>query len=306
MNEFVSRLITHRERFQSWGLVISFLSLVAAVWTRAPEQEVEIPLFAGAKAAINAGYVVSFGPTFIALSLFWALGALVSMRRYQVGLMNSGKHFEACELVSILGPLSDDHKPSMNKEKKFHYIHKLTRKVRSFSFFVLPIVSQLVIINTMFMDLAFYDKVKFVENITLKTSTDRIKESSTFHPKDVKDLGYWVFFSKVTAKEGADYTLSFNDLNENCGMYFYLEYLNERISNLTKSETKDRNNLKEIEPSCAALNFPNFHLAANTWVNLLMLLVTIIVSLYGSYLYAGKGLIFNEISKQEKTELTNK
>ncbi|WP_417878455.1 hypothetical protein [Vibrio sp.] len=245
MNEYIASLVIHRERFQSWGLVISFLSLITAIWTRAPELEVEIPLLMGAKATINVGYVVSLAPTLIAFSLFWVLGALISMRRYQVALMKSGKNFEPCELVSILGPLCDDHdNQSTNKDKVLYYLYKPARKIRVFYFFVLPIISQLVIINTMFMDLAFYHKEKFLNNITFQT-TDRIIEASKFNPRDVKDLGYWTFFSKVTTEKGADYTLSFNELNKNCGMYFYLEYLDKRISNLSKEEIKDRDNLKK-------------------------------------------------------------
>lgn len=290
MDEYIFLLNKHRERFQAWCLVISSLALIAAIWTRAPNLEVDIPLFAGAKASINAGYVISIAPTFIAVSMCWAVGSLLSMRSYQVSLIKSKKKFDLWQKVAINGPLNQESTKGINNDRIFVFIQKSVKKTREFFYFVVPVVSQVVIMSTMFSDLAFYDKNEFLKKVHDPVSGG-LEAAADFSPQDVKDFGYWTFFSKDTVKKGVDYTLSFNDLNVNCGLYFYLEDLNTRINSLSDTEKLNRNHLLQSNPSCASLGFPNFKLAMNTWANLIMLAITIIVSFYGSLMYSSRNLL---------------
>jgi hypothetical protein len=277
MEHGIERITTHRERFQTWGLLISVLSFLAAVWVTAPTLQIDIPLAGGAKASINAGYVVSLGPLFIAFSCLWAIGSLVSMRRYQESVMLGPEKLSSTQLISITGPLS-----------KKAWNDGLYRKARSVIFFIVPTLAQLVIALNTFNHLHYYNDKNEIEKFKLFNSEKRSDSTNwglDTTPVKLEDF----FFSKYPVK-GASYTLQNSDLNKECGLFMYEEYLNKKIE-LSADEQQLVSRIQSIGPTCVPAEFPVIELALNTWINMLMLVLTVWLAFQGSRLYAGTGLI---------------
>ncbi len=79
----LDRIGRYRDRFSGWGLVVSFVSVITALWTTAPALDVEVPLVGGAKVGINVGYVMMAGMPLLMVAMAWVMAPLLAMRRLQ-------------------------------------------------------------------------------------------------------------------------------------------------------------------------------------------------------------------------------
>ncbi|WDE11040.1 hypothetical protein [Thalassomonas haliotis] len=294
VEELIGRVVTHRDRFQAWGLVISILSLFAAVWVRAPTLEISIPLAGGAQASLNAGYIIALGPTIITFSMCWSIGALVAMRRYQLLAIFDTKKLEKHQELSILGPLSA---PDLLPEKD--KITKLFRKNRAAVFFILPVLAQIAIISTMFNDLHYYSKDSLIDSFK-KETVSQLKKRALVNI-DTNEIHTLDFFYKEQPESKSHYTLENSNLNKQCGMFYLLEHLNESVLTLNKDRRELRKDLLDINPKCVPADFPRFTLFLNTWINLLMFVLSIVLAIFGNRLYSSKrvSLDLNK-SRQER------
>lgn len=292
----IDRIIAHRDKFQAWGSLLSILALLAAVWVTAPTLQIEIPLAGGAKANINAGYIIALGPTFIAFGQLWGLGSLVSMRRYQMLIAESEKNVSPLHRPSVLGPLStDDQLKSNNCPPYFLKQINITRWGRSTVFFVLPVLAQIIIVSHMFNNLMYFNKDKEIVKFEKLDEKGRL-EAKNWSIKTSK-VGLAVALFSKYPEGGNNYTLQNSGLNEHCGAYIYLSHL-KKINDRNESQKQVYRKLKEAELHCVPIEFPKFELALNSWVNLFMLLLSSYASWIGAKYYAGRGVSITKDSQK--------
>lgn len=285
MEEIINRVVAHRDRFQSWGLFISILALLAAVWITAPALEVEIPLVGGAKASINAGYVMVLGPTFIAFAQCWSIGSLVAMRRYQLSALKEHKDISDSEKLSIFGPLVSN-KTEYEKHMELPSI-SLFRKSRSIIFFLVPALAQIIILSNMLDNLHYYNED--IELVRFKQLSTEDKAVEGNWGLKTEPISIAQFLTSKYPEKGSSYTLQNSGLNNMCGAYIYFKHLKLKTT-LTEDELPIFNRLKDANPKCVPMEFPRFELALNTWINIIMLFFSVTASYIGMNLYSSRGL----------------
>ena len=103
-----------------------------------------------------------------------------------------------------------------------------------------------------------------------------------------------LLFSK-TPEKGSSFTIENSGLNQDCGAFYYLQSLN-RLAELSQTQQKASERLKGLAPKCVPAEFPKYELALNTWINIIMLFLTTIMSILGWLYYSSTSIssILNE------------
>ncbi len=294
IQDSLDRINTHRDRFTAWGLVIGFLSFLAAMWAAAPTLQIEIPLLAGAKANLNAGYVLAVGPAFIALSLSWAVGALMAMYNYQISLITETNFKKRIltpfELITILGPLNSKETTSSNRAEVA--LDAIVKNLRTFVFFVLPVLAQLVINSHFFMHLVTFDEESSLANLQSRIELEESR-GKIYMPEDWRVTSIEIQFSEyllgIKENWGDYYYIQNSGVERDCAQYYMLNYL----SALDKKEASHGNLIRQLEKTnakCVAKEYPQYELRLNALVNLFFLILTVAVSWKGAKMYIAHGL----------------
>ncbi|MDO6557621.1 hypothetical protein [Paraglaciecola chathamensis] len=297
MEDSIERIIAHRDKFQAWGSVLSILSLLAAVWVTAPTLQVDIPLAGGAKANINAGYIIALAPVFIAFSQLWALGSLVSMRRYQLEIINLQTDISPTTVLSVLGPLSIYGDLHRSEYSPFIRLVNSARRGRSIVFFLIPAIAQIIILSHMFNNLMYFDKEKEIVRFEKLDENGKLSvDNWSIETKKVNLIE--TLFSKYP-EGGNNYTLQNSGLNEFCGAYIYLSHL-KKLNDRNESQKEVYAKLKEADLHCVPIEFPKFELALNSWINIFMIFLSFYVSWVGARYYSGRGIMISNNLRDSK------
>lgn len=325
-SQFIAeKVIFYRDRFSAWGLVVSFVAFVAAVWTTAPTLEVDLPLVGGTNISLNVGYVLAAGMPFIGLAQAWLLGPILAMRSYQraaARIVEKGKELPEAHRLAIEGKF-------VGTENLSHFetlVTRLSLAFRLFILFIVPVLASLVIGIKYFGSLHVYHKGSVVSCITdgepIKSDSEGLRDQLAIpcdcgdlskesrgnadewriNPKRRISFAEYFFYNNFSSE--ATFVIPNSDLERDCAQGWV-----NALPESGKPQEGGMNVSGKISPqktpSCVVSSFPRFILVLNSWVNLIGLSVTIVFSVFGivTFLAWRPKAKTSSIANMEKVEI---
>ena len=316
MDQSLSLISKYRDRFSAWGLVIGFLSLIVAVWTRAPGLEVQIPFVGGAQVGLNVGYVMMAGMILLALSMAWLIGPLLAMRRIQQAVLEeleSGKAtLSAPERREFLGAIALDTSDGPWAKG----VYRLATGIRYFVFFICPVLSIVGFIgNSYFLELEAIDKKQLTEYVLNHSKNSQGHLTITGFPPELKErITFIEYFlkSKPQNSNGEqlnDFVVEDSKMEKRCIQIWVRDFLQSK-NKLLKGERKLLKNMKDVtgDEKCVFDDFPQYELAVNSWLNLIAVGLSVWIATIGWRLYFNKEITaqLDSIEKSYRNHIDKK
>jgi hypothetical protein len=287
----LEKISTHRDRFVNWGTVLVTFIFFAGLWTTAPTLKIDLPFGGGAKTELNVGYIYSLGPIFILFTYGWAVGALVSMRRYQLSVINDAELFcnlRPVHLISFYGPTA--HFKNFKYKEGNVFNGDIVYSFRLLILFIMPAIVQLLICGNMYVKFQYYTESEVINSVYEKYNSDNFSWSLNTH-----EISPFIMFTSSMpiengmSVEDARYTVENSGLNRECSQKIVKIELEK--SQKLRDQYKDiYGDIKDKSFSCVPIEFPRFDLAANAWVNLFSLIGMVYLCFVGFIYYTGKYL----------------
>ena len=297
----IERISTYRDRFSAWGLVVGFVSAIAAVWTTAPTLDVGLPFVGGTEVGINVGYVMMAGPLLIVLALAWMMGPLLSARRLQEAVVRDVESGAASGLTTQLREVLGPFVLESTDDLLARVAYRLFGGVRILVYFLCPVLGIMWIVEAYFADLYAYNK----EQATAQTLSVAERNMGAVNPSNwnipskerITFLEYFIH-SKPRDKTGNRlnrFIIGNSDLERACMQLWIRDNLrDEQVAQTSLAPWKGKllTDLSERTKnlSCAADAFPKFELAINSWINVLSFLLSIWIARMGWNLYSTEKL----------------
>lgn len=294
----LERIARYRDRFSASGLIIGFLSILAAIWTTAPALDFNLPLVGGAKVGINVGYVMMAGMLILALPMAWLISPLLSMRRLQEAVIaevgRGAVSLLEAQRYELVGPF----KPAKKDGVWARGVYSFSIGVRYFVFFACPVLGIIWIGEAYFVQLRSYDRPAVIDALLSDAEQRKDPGRWRIEPKHVISLIDYFFRSKPYGENGERltlYAIRNSDLERNCAQIWVRDKLrNEKLEgspiSFRKSVLLEDLENRTVNVKCVVDAFPRFELALNSWINLLSLAIALWVANTGWHLYCTRRL----------------
>jgi hypothetical protein len=283
----LGRIEKLRDRFALLGSVLAVACVLAAIWVRAPTLEIELPLGAEAKASFNVGYVLAIGIPAITIVYAWISGTLVSMRRYQLEVIAhlrcSGRRDGDLLLERMAGSL----RAPAGGWKIDRAAAWTTIGARVLILFIVPSAACLWIAVAYFLGLEIYPEHKLTPCWAIKATTSRGVAPECRRDVTVSEhlLGLTLsqkLFGTPGPHKDDRYAIANGDFEQACDEIWAREGELERAR---KTGGQPTNGFQIAPPGapkkCVLDEFPRVILPANSALNLVCLVITALLGIFG-------------------------
>jgi len=256
-----------RDRFSTWGMAVSSMCVVCAVWMRSPGLRVELPLAGETKMSLNVGYVLALGMPLLLLAYAWVIAPLVVLRALHKEARASGARGPDDYLARVrrVGAL----RAARESSRFGRAVVAVALGTRVLVLFVLPPLAFLFISNVYFRDLHVFDVGRF-------ESKRRVTLLEHF-----LGLGSEPVDEHQQVINKTRFAITSADLEEPCERKWDAQRragAAAGVGVLSDGEAA----AGKVEEVCVLDAFPQFVLPLNGWVNLMSLLAMPPLCLYGA------------------------
>jgi hypothetical protein len=254
-----------RDRFSLMGSALAIVAILAAVWVRAPTLEIELPLGAEAKVSLNVGYVLAFGIPGIAVAYAWAIGYLVSMRRYQFEILQRYRGHLSCDQELLMLQLG----AASRTPQYYDWLDRLAAITNTFArgliLFAIPGVACLFIAIAYFSMLEVYPE----RHLDPCNAQSRAAECR----RDVTPVEH--FRGLSSSHEDDRYAIANGDIERACEKEWAAEDGNPKADDAKLANESSR-------VKCVYDEFPRFVLPLTSWINAVFTVVSIGLAVFGA------------------------
>jgi hypothetical protein len=281
-----------RDRFALLGSVLAVACVLAAIWVRAPTLEIELPLGAEAKASFNVGYVLAIGIPAITVAYAWISGTLVSMRRYQLEVIAHLRRNERRDGELLLERMAGSLRAPADGWKIDRAAAWATIGARVLILFIIPSAACLWIAVTYFLGLEIYPEHKLTPCWAITASTSRGVAPECRRDVTVGEhlLGLTLsqkLFGTPGPHKDDRYAIANGDFEQACDEIWGGEHEFERERKANGQATNGLQIASAGAPkTCVLDEFPRVILPANSVLNLVCLVITVLLGIFGFRVHA--------------------
>lgn len=267
-----------RDRFSTWGLLVSTLGAIVAIWMRAPSLEVEIPFAADAKISLNVGYVLALGMPLLAVASGWVMGPLMSMRVLQRALLSGAPNsYTAIERLRIEGQLRNAEHPEWLGRAAM----RITVAMRLLVLFGLPVLATVIIGIRYFGGLQVYADRQY-DVLRRDVSAREFFLGAHLVGRDGKPI------------EDPQFSIPDSRTEHACRELWKREAAararEERVAASSPQEAKAGSDTGNSTEECSYDAFPRLVLPLNSALNIMSAAIVIGLNAFGARAYLGQGL----------------